>query len=76
MYKTKISCVLYAHETWSLILRARHRLSIFENRVRRRIFELKRNEVIGSWRKLHSEECNSLYSPPDIIRVIKSRRMR
>jgi len=49
---------------------------VFENRVLRRIFGLKRDEVTGEWRKLHNEELNDLYSPPSIVRVIKSRRMR
>jgi hypothetical protein len=63
-------------ETWSLILREEHRLRVFENRVLRRIFELKRDEVIGGWRKLHNEELHKLYYSPSIIRVVKSRRMR
>jgi hypothetical protein len=49
---------------------------VFENRVLRRIFVPKRNEVTGEWRKLHSEELHNLYSSPDIIRQVKSRRMR
>jgi hypothetical protein len=49
---------------------------LFENRVLRRVFGPKRDEVTGEWRKLHNEELNDLYSPPNIIRVIKSRRMR
>jgi hypothetical protein len=49
---------------------------VFENRVRRRIFGPKRDKVTGEWRKLHDEELNNLYSTPDIIRQIKSRRMR
>jgi hypothetical protein len=49
---------------------------VFENRVLRRIFGPKRDEVIGGWRKLHNEELNNLYSSPSIIRMIKSRRMR
>jgi hypothetical protein len=49
---------------------------VFENRVLRRIFGPKRDEVTGEWRKLHSEELHSLYSSPDIIRQVKSRRMR
>jgi hypothetical protein len=49
---------------------------VFENRVLRRIFGSKRNEVTGDWRKLHNEELHNLYFPPNIIRMIKSRRMR
>jgi hypothetical protein len=53
-----------------------HRLRVFENRVLRRIFGPKRDEVTGDWRKLHNEELHNLYSSPNIIRMIKSRRMR
>jgi hypothetical protein len=67
--------VLYGCETWSLTLREEHRLRVFENRVLRRIFGLKRDEVTGEWRKLHNEELRDLYSSPSIIRIIKSRRM-
>jgi hypothetical protein len=49
---------------------------VFENRVLRRIFGTKRDEVTGEWRKLHNEELRDLYSSPNIIRIIKSRRMR
>jgi hypothetical protein len=49
---------------------------VFENRVLRRIFGRKRDEVTGEWRKLHNEELHNLYSSPNIIRLIKSRRMR
>jgi hypothetical protein len=62
--------VLYGCETWSSILREEHRLRVFENRVLR-IFEPKRNEVTGGWRKLHNEELHNLYSSPSIIRIIK-----
>jgi hypothetical protein len=62
--------------TWSLTLREEHRLRVFENRVLRRTFWPKRKEAIGEWRRLHNEEVNDLYSKPNIIRVIKSRRMR
>jgi hypothetical protein len=67
--------VLYACETWSLTLREEHRLRGFENRVLRRIFGPKREED-GSWRKLHNDELHGLNSSPNIVRVIKSRRMR
>jgi hypothetical protein len=68
--------VLYGCKTWSLILREECRLRVFENRVLRRIFGLKKDKVIGEWRKLHNEEHNELYSSPSIVWVIKSRRMR
>jgi hypothetical protein len=68
--------ILYGRETWSLTLREEHKVKLFENRVLRRIFGPKRDEVTGEWRKLHSEELHILYSSPDIIRQIKSRRMR
>jgi hypothetical protein len=54
--------VLYGCETWSLILREERRLRVFENRVLRRVFGPKRDEVTGEWRKLHNEELNDLYS--------------
>jgi hypothetical protein len=60
----------------SLTLREELRLRVFENRVLRRIFGPKRDEVTGEWRKLHNEELHNLYSSPDIIRQIKSRGMR
>jgi hypothetical protein len=59
-----------------LTLREEHRLRVFENRVLRRIFSPKRDEVTGEWRKLHNEELYYLYSSPNIIKTIKSRRMR
>jgi hypothetical protein len=66
--------VLYGFETLSLTLREEHRLRVFENRVLRRIFGTKRDEVTGGWRKLHIEELHGLYSSPSIIRVNKARR--
>ena len=68
--------VLYGCETWSLTLRVERRLRVFENRVLRRVFGPKRDEVTGERRKLHNEELNDLYCSPNIVRVIKSRRMR
>ena len=68
--------VLYGYETWSLTLREERRLRVFEKRVLRRVFGPKRGEVTGERRKLHNEELNDLYCLPNIIRVIKSRRMR
>jgi hypothetical protein len=77
MYKTIIlSVVLYGCETWSVTLREGHRQRVFESRVLRRIFGPKRDEVTGEWSKLHSGELHNLYSSPDIVRQIKSRRMR
>ena len=66
--------VVYGCEIWSLTLREERRLSVFENRVLR-IFGHKRDDVEGEWRKIH-EELNDLYSSPNIVRLIKSRRMR
>jgi hypothetical protein len=77
IYKTTIlPVVLYGCETWSVTLREEHRLRVFENRVLRGIFGPKGDEVTGEWRKLHSGELRNLYSSADIIRQMKSRRMR
>ncbi|KAJ4450328.1 hypothetical protein ANN_01748 [Periplaneta americana] len=77
IYKTVIlPVVLYGCETWTLTLREEHRLRVFENKVLRKIFGAKRDEVTGEWRKLHNTELHALYSSPDIIRNIKSRRLR
>jgi hypothetical protein len=77
IYKTIIlPVVLYGCENLSLTLREGHRLRVFENRVLRRIFGRKRDEVTGGWRKLYNEELHGLYSSPSIVRVIKARTMR
>jgi hypothetical protein len=77
IYETIIlPIVLYECETWSLTLKEERRLRVFESKVRRRIFRPKRVEVTGEWRKLPNLELHNLYSFPDIIMQIKSRRMR
>ena len=77
IYKTVIlPVVLYGCETWTLTLREEQRLRVFENKVLRKIFGAKRDEVTGEWRKLHNTELHALYSSPNIIRDIKSRRLR
>jgi hypothetical protein len=63
IYKTTIlPMVLYVYETWSLTLREEHRLRVFENRMLRRIFGPKRDEVTGGWRRLHKEESCMVYT--------------
>jgi hypothetical protein len=77
IYRTiSLPVVLYGCETWSLTLREERMLRVCENRVLRRVFGPKRDEVTGEWRKLQNEELNDLYSLPSIVRVVKSRRIR
>ena len=77
IYRTIVlPVVLYECETWSLTLREERRLRVFENRVLRGVFGTNRDELTGEWRKLRNEELNDLYSLPNIVGVVKSRRMR
>ena len=67
---------MYGCETWSLILRKERRLRVFENRVLRRTFGPRRDEVTEEWRKRGNEELNDLYCSPNIVWTIKSKGMR
>jgi hypothetical protein len=71
-----LSVVLYGCETWSVTLREKRRLRVFENKVLRRIFGPKKDKLTREWRRLHNKELYALYSSPNIIRVSKPRRMR
>ena len=68
--------VLYGCETWSLALREESRPRVFENRVLRKMYGTTRDEATGEWRKLHNEQLHDLWSSPNIVNLIKSRRMR
>ncbi|KAJ4447032.1 hypothetical protein ANN_09020 [Periplaneta americana] len=75
-HKMQIAKRFFTTKTWTLTLREEQRLRVFENKVLRKIFGAKRDEVTRDWRKLHNAELHALYSSPDIIRNIKSRRLR
>jgi hypothetical protein len=68
--------LLYGFKTWSLTLKEGRRLRVIENRLLRRVFGPKRDEVTGEWRNLHNEGLNDLYSLPYIVRVVTSKRIR
>jgi len=76
MYKIIVHVVFYECESWSLTQREEHRLTKFENSVLRKKFGRKREEVVEGWIRLHNEELHNLHASSNIIRVIKSRRMR
>jgi hypothetical protein len=67
---------LYGCETWSVAQNEEHELKISENRVLRRIFGIKREDVVGNWRRLHNEKFHNFYASPNNVRVIKSVKMR
>jgi hypothetical protein len=68
--------VQYGCETWFITLREEHKMRVFENRVLRRIFGSKREEVGGGWKRLRSEKLHNLYTSPGIIRVIMANRIK
>ena len=68
--------IVYGCESWSTTLANEHKLRVFENKVLRKIYGPKRDEITGEWRRLHNEELQGLYVSPDIIRIMKSQRLR
>ena len=77
MYKMVIlPVILYGCETWTLTLREGKSLQVFENKVLRKIVGQKRDDQTGKWRRLHNGELHDLYGKPDIMRIVKSRRLR
>jgi hypothetical protein len=75
IYRILVLPAIYGCEALSFILRGGPKLRVLENRVLRRLFSPKRDEVTGEWRKLHNETLNNLFASPNIVRVIDSKRM-
>ena len=77
IYRTVIlPVILYGCESWSTTLADEHKLHVFENKVLRKIYGPKRDEMTGEWRRLHNEELHGLYDSPDVVKIMKSRRLR
>jgi len=77
IYRTVIlPVILYGCESWSMILADEHKLRVFENKVLRKIYRKKRDEMTGEWRRLHNEELHGLYDLPNVVKIMKSRRLR
>ena len=77
IYRTVIlPVILYGCESWSTTLADEHKLRVFENKVLRKIYGPKRDEMTGEWRRLHNEELHGLYDSPDVVRIMKSQRLR
>ena len=68
--------ILYGYESWNTTLADEHKLRVFENKGLRKIYGPKRDEMTGEWRRLHNEELHGLYDSPDVVRIMKSRRLR
>lgn len=77
IYRTVIlPVILYGCESWSTTLADEHKLRVFENKVLRKIYGPKRDEMTGEWRRLHNEELHGLYDSPDVVKIMKSKRLR
>ena len=77
IYRTVIlPVILHGCESWSTTLADEQKLRVFENKVLRKIYGPKRDEMTGEWRRLHNEELHGLYDSPDVVRIMKSRRLR
>jgi len=68
--------ILYGCESWSTTLADEHKLRVFENKILRKIYGPKRDEMTGEWRRLHNDELYGLYDSPNVVKIMKSRRLR